>query len=148
VQIARVRGDVVEAVGRDVGVAETAQVRDDHLEAGLGERCDHAPPDALRFRPAVDEQQRTGAAGILVDERLTEPADVRAMDGIPIRIDVGQDEKPFLFVFIFRVRVRCRPLSRSNRSTAQIPAAMLRMAATDRSMSSSVVRQFDTDKRM
>ena len=34
VQVARVRGEVVEAVGREAGVAEAAQVGNDHLEAG------------------------------------------------------------------------------------------------------------------
>ena len=70
VQVARMAGDVVEAVRGDVGVAEPAQVGNDDLEARLGERLDHAPPDALRLGPAVDEQQRPGAAGFSWDERL------------------------------------------------------------------------------
>ena len=55
------RGDVVEAVGREARVAVAAQVGRDHLEAGVGERLDVAPPDALRLRVAVHEQQRSAA---------------------------------------------------------------------------------------
>ena len=54
VEVAAVRGHVVEAVGADVAVAEAAQVGDDHLEAGGGERLDHPPVDALGLGPAVD----------------------------------------------------------------------------------------------
>ena len=61
VHVAGVRREVVEAIGREVRVAESAQVRCDHLEAGLGQRSDVAPPDALGLRPAVHEQQRIAA---------------------------------------------------------------------------------------
>lgn len=54
VQIARMRGGVVEPVGRQVGIAD-AQIGNDHLEAGGGERLDVALPDALRLRPAVQD---------------------------------------------------------------------------------------------
>ena len=64
VQVARVRRRVVEPVGREVGVAEAAQVGDDHLEAGGGERGDVALPDALRLRPAVHQEQRDAAAAL------------------------------------------------------------------------------------
>ena len=73
VQVARVRGHVVEAVGRDVGVAEATQVRNDDLEAGVGERLDHAPPDALRLGPAVDQQQRPRAAGFSCTNACVKP---------------------------------------------------------------------------
>jgi hypothetical protein len=60
-EVARVRRRIVEAVGRQVGVAVAAQVRDDHLEAGGGERRHVARPDALGLGVAVDEQQRIPA---------------------------------------------------------------------------------------
>ena len=47
VEVAAVGGHVVEAVRADVAVAEAAQVGDDHLEAGGGERLDDLPEDAL-----------------------------------------------------------------------------------------------------
>ena len=58
VQVERVRGDVVEAVGREVGVAEAAQVGRDHLEAGVGERhrcC------ATRCASSRDSRARAGS---------------------------------------------------------------------------------------
>ena len=61
VQVARVRGEVVEAVGRESRVAEPAQVGHYHLEASLRQGPDVAPPDALRLGPAVHEQQRVAA---------------------------------------------------------------------------------------
>ena len=64
----RVRRDVVEAVGGEVGVAEAAEVGGDHLEARGGERRDVAPPDALRLGVAVHEQERH-AADALAHER-------------------------------------------------------------------------------
>src|SRR5206468_8723047 len=57
VQVARVPGEVVEAVGRQAGVPEPAQVGDDHLEPYGRERRDVAGPDPLGLRPAVHEQQ-------------------------------------------------------------------------------------------
>ena len=68
VAVDRERGDVVEAVGREARVAVAAEVGRDHLEARAGERPDVAPPDALRLRVAVQEQQR-GAAGAFADVR-------------------------------------------------------------------------------
>ena len=68
VEVEGVRGDVVVAVGGEVRVAEAAQVGSDDLEAGLGERADVAPPDPLRLRVAVHEQDRD-APGSLVHER-------------------------------------------------------------------------------
>ena len=61
VHVARVRREVVEAVRGQPGVAEAAQIRDDHLEAGTRQRRDVAPPDPLGLRPSVDEQQRVPA---------------------------------------------------------------------------------------
>ena len=58
VQVHGEGGDVVEVVGREVAVAEAAEVGHDDLEAGGGERFDVAPPDALGLGLAVDEQQR------------------------------------------------------------------------------------------
>ena len=58
VEVAAVGGDVVEPVRPDLAVAEAAEVGDDHLEAGGGQRRDHPPEDPLGLRPAVDEQQR------------------------------------------------------------------------------------------
>ena len=83
-----VRGDVVEPVRADVAVAEAAQVGDDHVEAGGGQRLDHPPADPLRLRPAVHQQQRhaplPGA-----DVGLREAAAVEAVDLEPRRVDVG-----------------------------------------------------------
>src|SRR4051794_12051168 len=79
----------MEAVGRDVGLAEAPQVGDDDLEAELGERLDHLPPDALALRPAVHEHERTGAAGVLVDVGLREPAAGTGVRGESVRGDVG-----------------------------------------------------------
>ena len=59
--VLRVGGHVVAVVGRQRRVAEPAQVRSDHLEAGSGERLDVALPDAARLGPAVDQQQRLAA---------------------------------------------------------------------------------------
>ena len=56
--VPRVGGDVVEAVGGEAGIAEAAQVGDDHLEARRGQGRDVAPPDPLGLGPAVDQQQR------------------------------------------------------------------------------------------
>jgi hypothetical protein len=61
VQVARVRGEIVEAVGREPRIAEAPQVRHDHLEAGVGERADVAPPDPLGLGPSVHQQQRVAA---------------------------------------------------------------------------------------
>ena len=58
-------GDVGEAVGATLAVAEAAQVGRDHVEAGGGERVDVAPPDAARLRPAVDQQQRRAAHSLV-----------------------------------------------------------------------------------
>ena len=55
VAVDRVRGDVVEVVGREARVAVAAEVGRDHLEAGGGERPDVAPPDALGLRVAVQQ---------------------------------------------------------------------------------------------
>ncbi len=72
VQVHRVGRDVVEAVRGEVGVADAAQVGGDDLEARGGERPDVAPPDPLRLRIAVHEQQGH-AAGVLVHERQVHP---------------------------------------------------------------------------
>jgi hypothetical protein len=61
VQVVRVRGEVVEAVGGDRAVAEPAQVGHQHLEAGARERLDVARPDAFRLGPAVGEEERDAA---------------------------------------------------------------------------------------
>ncbi len=58
IQIGGVRRRVIEAVGRETRVAEAAEVRDDHLETGLRERLDVAPPDPLGLGPTVDQQER------------------------------------------------------------------------------------------
>ena len=71
---------VVEVVGREVGVAVAAQVGDDDLEAGRGERLDVAPPDALGLGVAVHEQQRV-AAHALPHEREIEPVAHRRLGG-------------------------------------------------------------------
>jgi hypothetical protein len=61
-EVARVRGRVAKAVGgQGRTVAHAAQVGDDHVEAGLGERRDVARPDPLRLGEAVHEQQRIAA---------------------------------------------------------------------------------------
>ena len=88
VHVARVRRNVVEAVGPDVGVAEAAQVRCDDLEARSRQWLDDAPPDALRLRPAVYEHERARATGVLVHVRLVEAARTRAMDVEPAGIEV------------------------------------------------------------
>ena len=70
VQVERVRGHVVEAVGREVGVAVAAQVGRDDLEAGVGQRLDVAPPDALGLRVPVNEHDRRAAHALVhVGER-------------------------------------------------------------------------------
>ena len=89
VQIARVRGRVVEAVGRQVGIAEAAQIGDDHLEAGGGEGLDVALPDALRLRPAVHQEQRHAAAALAPVREVEQPADPRAFELHPVRRPVG-----------------------------------------------------------
>ena len=53
VDVAGVGGHVVEAVGRVARVAEAAEIGNDDLEAGFGERSDVAPPDALGLGPPV-----------------------------------------------------------------------------------------------
>ena len=79
-QVARVGGEVVEAVGREARLAEAAQVGNDHLEAGGGEWLDVPPPDPLRLRPAVDEEQGVAAfPGADVGE-LDALADLRSLD--------------------------------------------------------------------
>ena len=80
VQIARVRGGVVEAVGRQVGIAEAAQIGDDHLEAAGGERLDVALPDALRLRPAVHQEQRHAAAALAPVREVEQPANPRPLE--------------------------------------------------------------------
>jgi hypothetical protein len=65
--VARARGDVVDAVaGRRRG-AEAAEVGGDDLEARGRQRLDVAPPDPVRLRPAVEQHERH-ATGALVDE--------------------------------------------------------------------------------
>ncbi len=78
--VARVRGEVVEAIGRQPGVAEAAQVGGDHLEAGFGQGADVAPPDPLRLRPAVDEQQRVAADPGAHEGDLEAVADLGPLD--------------------------------------------------------------------
>ena len=73
--VARVRADVVAVVGRQRRVAEAAQVGRDHLEAGLGERRDVAPPDPARLGPAVDQQQREAARALAHRTRSSTPPD-------------------------------------------------------------------------
>ena len=77
VQVAAVAGDVVEAVGAELAVAEAAQVGHDHLEPGGGQRLDHLPEHPLGLRPAVHAQQRH-AAHALAHVRLGEPPRRRA----------------------------------------------------------------------
>ena len=88
VEVAAVGGHVVEAVGPDLAVAEAAEVRDDDLEAGRGQRLDHAPPDPLGLRPPVDEEERH-AARAFAHERLLEAPAAEAVHREPLRIDVG-----------------------------------------------------------
>ena len=71
--------NIVKAVRAESGVAEAAQVWSDHFEPRRGQRCDVAPPDALRFRPPVDEQQRRPSTS-LMHERLAESADINMFD--------------------------------------------------------------------
>ena len=73
VHVADVGGDVVEAVGTDVAVAEAAQVGHDDVEAGRRQWLDHPPEDPLRLGPAVDADERH-AARALAHVRLPEPA--------------------------------------------------------------------------
>src|SRR4029077_1253746 len=88
VHVAYVCGHVVEAVGTDVAVAETAQVRYDDVEAGRRQWLDHPPEDPLRLGPAVDADERPPARS-LAHVRLPEPAPRRVVHGEALRIDVG-----------------------------------------------------------
>src|SRR4051794_31114957 len=88
VDVTNVGGDVVEAVGSDVAVAEAAQVRYDHVEAGGRQRLDHAPEDPLRLRPAVHAHERH-AAGALPHVGLAEAPPGGVVHGEALRIDVG-----------------------------------------------------------
>ena len=83
------RRDVVEPVGPDVAVAEAAEVGDDHLEAGRGERLDHLPEDALGLGPAVHAHERH-AAEPLAHEGLAEAARRRGVDREAGRVELGQ----------------------------------------------------------
>ena len=73
VQVAAVGDEIVIAVWPDVGVAEAAQVGRYHLEPGRRQRADHAPPDALRLGPSVNEDHGD-APGTLVHEHVPEAA--------------------------------------------------------------------------
>src|SRR5690606_4042323 len=55
VEVAGVRCDIVVSVRADLRVAEAAQVGNDDLEPRLGKGSDVSPPDPLRLRPAVHE---------------------------------------------------------------------------------------------
>ena len=71
-------GHVVEPVGRHVGVAEAAKVRDHHLEAGRRQRRDDSPPQPLALGPPMDQHDRH-AASALVDVCLAEPSGARVV---------------------------------------------------------------------
>ena len=81
--VARVGGGVVVVVGRQPGVAEAAQVGHDHLEAGLRQRLDVAPPDPLRLGPAVDQEERLAALA------LADVGDLRCSSRSVRRIEAG-----------------------------------------------------------
>ena len=61
VHVARVRGQVVDVVGREVAVAVAAQIGGDDLEARRRQHLDVAPPDALGLRIPVQQQHRVAA---------------------------------------------------------------------------------------
>ena len=61
VHVAAVGGEVVHIVGGQVRVPEATEVRHDHLVAGGDEGVDVAPPDPLRLRVPVEQQQRVPA---------------------------------------------------------------------------------------
>ena len=87
VEVRRERGDVVEPVGREVGVAVAAEVRGDHLESRGRERPDVAPPDPLGFGVAVDEEQREPANALVHERDLQSVAHRRAAYRKGIRIE-------------------------------------------------------------
>ena len=84
---------VVEAVGREVRVAEAAEVWDDHLEPGFCQWRDVAPPDAFGLRIAMQEKDGESAGA------LPDVGEVEAIgDGRPLhreaeRVDVGPSRR-------------------------------------------------------
>ena len=78
----------MEAVRADAGVAEPAQVGHDHLETGRRQRLDHAPEDALRFGPAVHEDE-WDATDPFANVRLREPAARGPVNREAAGIDIG-----------------------------------------------------------
>src|SRR5262245_23322965 len=88
IQIEGVAGDVVKAVRTELAVAETSQVRHDHLEAGLGQRGDDLPEDPLGLGPAVDAHERH-TAHAFPHEGLGEASGIGVLDSEPGRVDVA-----------------------------------------------------------
>ena len=81
VHVAGVQREVVLVIGRQIAVAVAAQVGGDHLESGLGERRDVAPPDALRLRVPVQQEQRRAALALTHVTECEVVAHHRAVDG-------------------------------------------------------------------
>jgi len=80
VQITGKRCQVVEPVAGKIRIAETPQVRDDHLESRSCERLDVPPPDPLRLRPSVKQEQREPALALADVGHLDPVADPRAVN--------------------------------------------------------------------
>jgi len=77
-EVARVDDEVVPIVGRDVAVSDAAEIGNDDFETSCGQRLDVAPPDPLRLRVAVNQQQRD-AANAFVDECQRTPSATTAL---------------------------------------------------------------------
>jgi hypothetical protein len=86
VHVDRHRGHVGEPVGGHVGVAVAAQVGRDHLEAGRGERADVSPPNPLRLRITVDQQQWEAARALAYESEADAGTHLAAFDGERVRV--------------------------------------------------------------
>ncbi len=112
VHVACVRRDVVVVVVGEPRVAEPREVRHDHLEPRRDQRLDVPPPDPLRLRPPVQQQQREAARAL---------AHVRHLDPVAYARVLNLE--------VHRPNVTCaRGFVRPENDRAQVAAGMGRRA--------------------